>query len=86
LLSTWQEGKLHVEGHIGTYYLDEFQDADEYRKVATVKAMQIPVEFSVATEEGLMTGQPGDYLCQGPAGELWPVRASIFEKTYEKMR
>lgn len=76
---------MHIEGHIGTFYLDKFEDADDYRKTALVKAMQVPVEFTVSTEEGLMTGQPGDYLCQGPAGELWPVRASIFEDTYERV-
>lgn len=75
---------MHVEGHIGTFYLDDFEEATTYRKTASVKAMQVPVEFTVATEEGIMKGLPGDYLCQGPAGELWPVRKGIFEDTYER--
>jgi hypothetical protein len=55
----------------------------EYRKTATVWAVQLQQPCEVKTAEGTMTGQAGDYLCQGPAGERWPVRREIFEATYE---
>jgi hypothetical protein len=55
----------------------------EYRKTATVKAVQMNEEFEVLTPEGLMKGHKGDYLCKGSEGELWPVRKHIFEKNYE---
>jgi hypothetical protein len=54
----------------------------EYRKVATVRARPVDHAFVVHTLEGTMLGQPGDYLCVGPAGEFWPVKKAIFEATY----
>lgn len=57
-------------------------DAKEYRKTATVWAVRMTEAFEVHTLEGVMTGEPGDYLCQGPAGERWPVKRAIFEATY----
>lgn len=57
----------------------------EYRKTATVRARQMSAPFVVETEEGVMTGAPGDYLCQGPAGECWPIKQAIFEATYEEV-
>lgn len=41
--------------------------------------------FHVNTIEGLMLGQAGDYLVKGIEGELYPVKASIFEASYEKV-
>ena len=55
----------------------------EYRKTATVHAFQVQHPFIVHTLEEDMTGEAGDYLCQGPAGERWPVKRDIFETTYE---
>jgi hypothetical protein len=55
----------------------------EYRKTAPVFAFQAGHPFLVHTREGDMTGEAGDYLCQGPAGERWPVKREIFEATYE---
>ena len=58
------------------------QGAKEYRKTATVHAIQMPSAFTVETKEGVMKGEPGDWLCQGPGGEMWPIKKEIFEKTY----
>lgn len=41
--------------------------------------------FHVSTEEGLILGQPGDYLVKGIEGELYPCKASIFEASHEKV-
>lgn len=53
-----------------------------YRKLATVRAVQVPHAFAVTTLEGVMRGAPGDYLCEGWSGERWPVKKGIFEATY----
>lgn len=37
----------------------------------------------IKTLEGTMQARPEDYLVQGVEGEIWPIKASIFEKTYE---
>lgn len=36
----------------------------------------------VQTDEGELGREVPFYLCQGPAGEWWPVRKDIFEATY----
>jgi hypothetical protein len=53
-----------------------------YRKIEPVWAMKMHEDFHVKTLEGDMEGHNGDYLCRGIEGELWPCKASIFEKTY----
>lgn len=55
-----------------------------YRKTATARALQIPESFIVHTLEGTMVANPGDYLCMGAAGDVWPVKKEIFEATYEE--
>ena len=62
------------------------QGWDEYKKVATVMAKQMDEDFEVETLEGTMKGKAGDYLCQGPAGEEWPIKKGIFEATYVVVR
>lgn len=39
--------------------------------------------FEVATNEGTLTGKPGDYLAHDPiSGHVWPVAASYVEQHY----
>lgn len=64
----------------------DFSDFKTYRKTATVRAIKLQIEFAVTTEEGVMRGHPGDYLCEGIEGEKWPVKKEIFEKTYEMVK
>jgi hypothetical protein len=40
-------------------------------------------EMIVATLEGEMTARPGDWIIRGIAGELYPCKPEIFEKSYE---
>lgn len=37
----------------------------------------------IDTLEGVMTANIGDYIVKGVNGEFYPVKADIFEKTYE---
>lgn len=37
----------------------------------------------IRTLEGVMVGQSGDWIIRGVAGELYPCKPDIFEKTYE---
>lgn len=71
--------------HIGDEKLAVAASAEPwktYRKTATARALQIPETFIVHTLEGVMIAGPGDYLCMGEAGDIWPVKQSIFETTY----
>ncbi len=56
-----------------------------YRKTTMTKAVKVLQPFSVYTDDGMITGAKGDYLCEGIEGERWPMKASIFEATYEPM-
>ena len=39
--------------------------------------------LSIPTLEGLMTAGENDWIIKGVKGELYPVKADIFEETYE---
>ena len=60
--------------------------AKTYKKIATILAVQMNRDFVVRTLEGVMKGNKGDYLCEGTAGERWPIKKEIFEKTYVAIR
>lgn len=58
----------------------------EYRKTMTTYAIQIHVPFEVETLEGPHTGNAGDFLAIGPAGEMYPIKEDIFYATYEEVK
>lgn len=74
---------LRIDGRSAAKDTRNISGAREYRKTATTRAVQMQEAFEVETEEGVMQGKAGDYLCIGPLGEAWPVRQDIFEITYE---
>lgn len=41
--------------------------------------------IEIKTLEGLMTARAGDYIIKGVAGEIYPCKPDIFEKTYEEV-
>ena len=42
-------------------------------------------ELSISTKEGIMAVMIGDWVIRGIAGEYYPCKSDIFEKTYEKV-
>jgi hypothetical protein len=52
------------------------------KKPIVVHAKQMNHVFCVDTLEGVMTGNPGDYLMKGINGELYPCKKEIFEKSF----
>lgn len=57
----------------------------EYRKTATIQAIQLPRAFVVDTLEGTFEGKPGDWLVEGIHGERYIIDDAIFCKTYEEV-
>jgi hypothetical protein len=47
--------------------------------------MQLTEHLEIVTPEGVMVCRFGDWIIQGVQGELYPCRADIFEKTYERV-
>ncbi len=44
-----------------------------------------PEAFQVQTNEGVLTGKPGDYLAHDPiSGHVWPVSADYVAQHYEQ--
>ena len=52
---------------------------DDYVQLIIAKGMKIP------TLEGEMTASMGDYIIKGIQGEVYPIKADIFQKTYDKV-
>jgi hypothetical protein len=52
------------------------------RKTKPVWARRVEVEEPVQTLEGCVVAKPGDYVCRGLRGELWPQKASKLQETY----
>lgn len=68
--------------------LENWDGIKEYRKKPVVihaVQMLLPEGFKVTTLEGVMRGQPGDYLIFGIKGEKYPCKPDIFDATYEKV-
>jgi len=42
-------------------------------------------QFKIKTLEGPHVASPGDYIIKGVAGEFYPCKPDIFEKTYEEV-
>lgn len=58
--------------------------SSRYRKrPVVITAYQTRVEEQIQTLEGTMTAHPGDWIITGVAGERYPCKPEIFEKTYE---
>jgi hypothetical protein len=51
-------------------------------KVAVVEAVRVDVPTACHTLEGMANARPGDYVLRNPSGEVWPVAAERFERTY----
>ena len=56
----------------------------KYRKrPMIIDAVQLTERLEIETLEGVMVGEPGDWLITGVKGEKYPCKPDIFEMTYE---
>ncbi len=53
------------------------------KKPVTIDAIRITRPMTVETLEGVMKGEPGDWLITGVKGEQYFCKDEIFRKTYE---
>ncbi len=53
-----------------------------YQRRTDVYAARLWRAFGVDTDHGPTAGCPGDWLCLGDVGDLWPVAAAAFAGTY----
>ena len=66
---------------------DNFTRAEEegryVKKPVVVRAKRLTECVFIPTLEGVMRGEPGDWLIEGVRGEVYPCNPDIFEATYE---
>ena len=43
-------------------------------------------ELLIPTLEGVLKASPGDWIIKGVAGEFYPCKPDIFERTYEEVK
>jgi hypothetical protein len=55
------------------------------KKPVVIEAEQLIERTEIKTLEGVMVGNPGDWLITGVAGERYPCRDDIFRATYEEV-
>lgn len=53
------------------------------KKPVVIEAYQTDKMEHIATLEGIMTANPGDWIITGVKGEQYPCKPDIFEATYE---
>ena len=76
--------QLNERGLVGE---DWFWDAVTRNDIITHdfgKYHQGPAWCEIKTLEGVMIAHCGDYIIKGVNGEIYPCKAEIFEKTYDK--
>ena len=55
-----------------------------FRKLpVVVDALRLTRRVSIETGQGVLVGEPGDWLINGVDGSQYPCGAGIFEETYE---
>lgn len=50
---------------------------------AQMNVQECGTHFKVATLEGVMRGEPGDWIIKGVKDEVYPCKPDIFAATYE---
>ena len=62
----------------------EHVSGKRFRKLPViVDALQLTRRVSIETGQGVLVGEPGDWLISGMDGSQYPCGAGIFEETYE---
>lgn len=60
-------------------------DAVDRQTISVYNAGEKTTYAEIATLEGVMRADYGDYIIRGVKGELYPCKPDIFEATYEKV-
>lgn len=60
------------------------ENKDDLRRFIGNKGYIEDDDIVIGTLEGVVRASLGSYVVKGNEGEFWPVKESIFEKTYER--
>ena len=68
------------EGTVDTTKFKEYR-----KKPVVISAYPTDEEVIIATREGKMKANIGDYIIRGVDGEIYPCKPDIFHKTYDEV-
>lgn len=63
--------------------IQRWMETGKYR--VSTKHTQDTVDMVIPTLEGEMVVSPGDWVIKGVAGEFYPCKPDIFNRTYERV-
>lgn len=96
-MSTFRKKPIEIEAvqALNNEYADNpltFRETPEWLQAAFDEGAIKPVfrgedywYYDIATEEGVMTASPDDWIIRGVEGEIYPCKPSIFAATYEEV-
>lgn len=84
-MALYRKRPLIVEAFKWTGDQSQTEDPDWVNKsiVSYVNDGTPQVQMQIATLEGIMLADRGDYIIKGIKGEIYPCKPDIFEKSYE---
>lgn len=72
--------RLIEEGTVDTTKFKQYR-----KKPVVISAYPTDEEVIIATREGKMKADIGDYIIRGVDGEIYPCKPEIFHKTYDEV-
>lgn len=76
-LPDWANGKVSAATH------ERLQIDGEVAFIKNTRNAELPAFVRIATLEGVMLGQQGDWLIKGVQNEVYACKPDIFAATYE---
>lgn len=83
-MARYRSKVIEIEAFRWTGGPDQVEDPDWV--IAAIKDGRVTFSggfMFIATLEGRMRAEPGTWIVWGTEGELYPVKASVFERKYE---
>lgn len=68
------------------WFTDAVLEGKVYINHSLVDGHALVYGCTIETPRGRLNARIGDYVVQGVGGELYPCKADIFQKTYERVR
>ena len=76
----WDGSPFSIDAGLPVWLIEAVDDG---RIIPHTRNATDYAQWDIATSEGTMTAQPGDWIIRGVKGELYPCKPDIFELTYE---
>ena len=75
-----------VETIAPSWFMEAVMEGKVYINQSLVDGHALVYGCTIETPRGRLNARIGDYVVQGVDGELYPCKADIFQKTYERVQ